>query len=188
MRCLVFFFFLGFGLAHGQMPIMYPNYSFQPYIPFPMGPSKIKLVFKQAKLTVQLKNDSIETLVAEFDAKSKPNVVTVRNLNGNPIRAIKPGDTKFVSRKLPGGGSMKGIPADSCWLFKVISGKVNAYSNVPVWTQEMIVAFQFEDGIISVINSQNLLEAMPRTDKNLLRFIRKGKWADAINYYNKYLK
>jgi hypothetical protein len=175
------------GLAYSQLPTITPGLNRLPFFVIPTG-NRTKLVFKQAKLVMHLKNDSTVTLKAEFDAASKQNVVTIRSLNGTPIKIYKPADTKLITRKLPGGGDLEGIPADSCWLFKIIDGKISGYSNVPAWSEERIIAFSLGSGNILPLTKENFQAIESANDKNLVRFIRKEKWLEAIHYYNRYVK
>jgi hypothetical protein len=147
-----------------------------------------KRIFKHAKLTIRLKNDSIITLKAEFNASTEQDSVMVRSLNGTPIDVYRPEDTKSIVRQLPGGGDLKGIPADSCWYFKIIEGKIRGYSDVPVWSEDDIVAFSVGDGDILPLTQANFQAIAPAEDKHLERFIRKRMWVEAIHYYNRYVK
>jgi hypothetical protein len=181
MRRLIGMFFLGSVISYGQTPSAFPS---------GLGPSIMPFwnnhVFEDVKLILHLKNDSIVTLKADFDVASKQNVITIRDRKGTLVKVYKPEDTKSIVRKLP-GDDMKGIPADTCWLFKVISGKIKGYTNMPFYT-EAIVAFKFGEGDILPLTIENFEAIAPPDDKNFVRLIRKKKWVEAIHYYNRNIK
>jgi hypothetical protein len=156
------------------------------YMPMYYGGYSLPTVFKRAKLQVVLKNDSVLNIQARFDAGSKQNAITVKGKKGVADKVYQPADTKSVTRSFVTGElPMKGIPADSCWLFKVISGKISCYSNVPLQSEGSIVAIQFENDPIIKLTKDNLLAMIPERDEKFEKLFKKNKFIEAIKLYNK---
>lgn len=186
-RQLIFLFCLTGIVALGQNSLPLPI-PLTPNFGSVLVKAKAKQVFPHAKLILRLQNDSVISYTAEFNTRLNPNVITVKDSNDKPILVFKPGDTKSVVRKLPGGGTIKGIPADTCWLFKTIEGKIDAYSHLPVYSEENLIALKLGDGPIQRLNGENLSAIAPPDDKYMAKFIRQNKWVEAIRYYNRYVK
>jgi hypothetical protein len=78
--------------------------------------------------TIVFKTDKDSTLLvkAKIDASEKNHVIRTK-VNKQKV-VIKPTDTREIYRIASWGGKLVGIPADSCWLFLAIKGKISAYS------------------------------------------------------------
>lgn len=76
------------------------------------------------------------------------------------------------------GTYCKNLTTDSCWMFKVISGEINVYSNALA-----IVAIQKHDGPVVPFNLSNLQE-MVKDDPKANKFFDKKDYLKAINKYN----
>lgn len=97
---------------------------------------------------------------------------------------IYPSDTKSVFAKIGGGKWMKGIPADSCWLFKSDEGKINTFSFIPEQGTSLIVAIQKgANGPILQLTKSNLL-AMVADDPRALELAEENRLIHAIVQYN----
>jgi hypothetical protein len=96
---------------------------------------------------------------------------------------IKPSDTKEISRYTYSGLKITGIAADSCWLFKVETGRINSYSYYPDEYPGRIVAIQKGSGPIVPYNKQNLL-AMVSDDPDIVVIVEEGLYMKAIDMYN----
>jgi hypothetical protein len=82
----------------------------------------------------------------------------------------------------------KGIAKDSCWMFKAISGNINAYSMLsqPDGSQfnpYTLVAVQKGDGPIVKLTPDNLTQMVEQDDK-ALDYIKNKKYYKAIKKYN----
>jgi hypothetical protein len=188
------FVFSAILIASGQMysPPMtiktpYGNVNtpgvYRPYTPV-YGSSQQQTYFKRAKLIVHLNNDSVKNIRAAFDANSKQNTVTIKGKKGQADQVFKPADTKSVSRVFEGVGTLKGIPADSCWLFKIITGRINGYSNVPAYSEYSIIAIQDGEGAIRKLTKDNLSAMIPARSEKLERLLSKNKLIEAIKLFN----
>lgn len=155
------------------------------YMPMYYGSYQLPTVFKRAKLTLVLKNDSVLNIQAKFDAREKQNTITFKGKKGMADKVYKPADTKSITRLFSSGElPMKGIPADSCWLFKVVVGKINGYSNVPMHSEASVIAIQEGEGTIVILTKDNLLAMMPERNEKLDKLIGKKKFIEAIKLYN----
>jgi hypothetical protein len=153
--------------------------------PLYYGNGQVQTVFKRAKLMVQLKSDSTFTVQAKFDSRADSSTITIKDKKGGVNKVIRPTDTNGITRIFqPGIAEMPGIPADSCWLFKVISGKINCYSNVPMESEASIIAIQEGKGAIVKLTKDNLLMMMPERNEKLEKLIKKEKWIEAIRIFN----
>ncbi|MBS7565926.1 hypothetical protein KHS38_16075 [Mucilaginibacter sp. Bleaf8] len=96
--------------------------------------------------------------------------------------AYKDPEKRIYCRETKSIGS--GIATDSCWLFKVIEGKINAYGPLPdVDVNECLFAIQAGDGPIKQFTVQ-ALEEMIKDDADAWKYLKKKKFSDAIGTYN----
>ncbi|AYL95049.1 hypothetical protein [Mucilaginibacter celer] len=131
-----------------------------------------------------------------FVDKSLPKTDSNRN------QKIFPEQTKEISRNvaLISGNIKKadfatppryyrGIAKDSCWMFKVISGSINAYSFLSeedgqMFNPSTIVAIQLNDGAIVKFNEENLKQ-MVGDDIDALEIIQRKNYMRAIKKFNR---
>ncbi|WP_144249551.1 hypothetical protein [Mucilaginibacter corticis] len=106
---------------------------------------------------------------------------------------IFPDQTVKITRTEEIGNGSKpfeinGIAKDSCWMFKVITGRINAYSylsEVDMFFQpETICGIQLNDGPIVKLNADELT-TMVGNKEDALKFIKKKNYYKAIKRYNK---
>jgi len=145
--------------------------------------------YQQANLTrvyefnVILKNDSSFKTMSKilFDNGGKTYVSAKMLADKNEIY---PSDTDFIFGKIGADTWLKGVPADSCWLFKCDEGKINSYSFVPEQGTNLIIAIQKgEDGPILPLTKDNLLSLMA-DDPKALKLAERNKLTNAIFQYN----
>ena len=98
-------------------------------------------------------------------------------------KVIKPKDTKQIMQMYD-GKLMVGIPADTCWLFKVDEGDISIYAPFPTGDNNYYTAIQKVDGPILPLTKENL-KNMVGNDPRLIELIDKGKVFQAIWKYNK---
>jgi hypothetical protein len=84
---------------------------------------------------------------------------------------------------------IEGRTNDSCWMFKVESGAINAYSYLSetqngYFSPSTIVAIQLNDGPLVKYNEENLKQ-MIGTDTDALEEIKKKNYYEAMKSYNK---
>jgi hypothetical protein len=82
------------------------------------------------------------------------------------------------------GHYVRSIPTDSCWMFKVISGRINLYSSmVNSVTESNAVGIQVNDGPIIPFNENNLKTIIANDEDAMKRFENK-KYIKAVKKYN----
>ena len=81
--------------------------------------------------------------------------------------------------------SIDGRATDSCWLFKVIEGKINLYSFLPdvINNAQYFKAMQIDNGVMEPFNEQKLRVLMAG-NLRALNFLDKKDYYKAINRYN----
>jgi hypothetical protein len=133
--------------------------------------------------TIILKNDSVIVTKTKIELGKVHSVKVKRK--GEKIE-IKPEDTKELARLTYSGAVLKGIPADSCWLFRCGKGKINTYSSLAEEGTGYTVAIQDgENGPIVPLNKKNLENMIPvGSDEKIMKLIEKGKLVKAIDAYN----
>lgn len=114
-------------------------------------------------------DDSINTAVVERRSKKGGDIV------------FKPAETKQLQQVF-NGKMYTGIPADTCWLFKVIPGNINSYAPFPTDSGDFVIAVQKGDGPIVPMTKENLYEMID--DPKLRKAIDKGKLYHAVWKYN----
>ncbi|WP_176851957.1 hypothetical protein [Mucilaginibacter sp. OK268] len=121
----------------------------------------------------------------------------------NRNKKIYPSQTVSIARDVAGPGPgfnradyvappprfFNGIAKDSCWMFKVISGPINAYSclseegDTQIFDPSTIVGIQLNNGAIEKFNEENL-KNMVGQDIDALENIQKKNYYKAIKKYN----
>ncbi|NOS94652.1 MAG: hypothetical protein HOP30_22300 [Cyclobacteriaceae bacterium] len=150
-------------------PMYYGNYG---------GPANSKF-----ELIVILKNDSIFTFKSRFEAENKKMFVLQKQKKIK--RKIFPSETKEIIAYSKLYGRMKGIPADSCWYFKVTSGALNSFACIPVTDRTMAAAIQLgNDGPIIPLTKKNLEEITGSEDPKIVKWLKQNKFSKIIDYYN----
>jgi hypothetical protein len=115
-----------------------------------------------------------------FEDKTKPREAADRQ------RRILPSETIYVSRLDRSGVFIQGFPTDSCWLFRIESGKINIYSflsEVSINT-DYITAIQLGEGPVEPLSEARLRE-MLQGDEKALKFLEKKNYYRAIREFNK---
>ena len=108
-----------------------------------------------------------------------------RRSDSNRKRMIFPEETLKITRVDLSPGVM-GTPTDSCWLFKVVTGKINAYSFLPenyALTSDHLTAMQVGDGPIEPITTERLRALMAGDEKALKALYKKDVYK-AITKFN----
>jgi hypothetical protein len=96
---------------------------------------------------------------------------------------IRPNQTEALFRLMTEGEDMKGVPTDSCWLFKVTKGAINGYSNLPEENEGIIAIQNGDTGPIIPLTKENLLPLIS-SDHLAMRRYEKGKLLATILTYN----
>jgi hypothetical protein len=100
--------------------------------------------FKSAtyQFEIILKNDSVVHVKTKLTTDNWGNFLLKIKI-GKDQFLIYPNDTKSISRIMPDGNKLVGIPAaDSCWLFKKSWPKLNTYSSLPEEKLSYTIAIQ----------------------------------------------
>lgn len=109
-----------------------------------------------------------------------------KNTAGREIRTYV-NETKSISREVMDQPIVIGLATDSCWQFKVINGKINAYSFLSETYQIStfnLCAFQVGDGPIQPLNLKELEKAIASNEKAKKAFAKK-KYDEAILAFNR---
>lgn len=114
----------------------------------------------------------------------KPQSMTVK-LNKKKQKLV-PADTREVYRLQGSGEKIVGIPADSCWLFKVVKGPITGYSNLAEEGYSYVIAIQVTPkGPIVPFTLDNLKAMIGPTDDKELKKMLDKKWTlKALKYVN----
>jgi hypothetical protein len=133
--------------------------------------------------TIILKSDSVITFRSRLEAEDKKMYVLQRAKKVK--RKIFPSETKEVSGYSDTWGRLKGIPADSCWLFKITPGAINCYSTLPMRDITTTIAIQKgEEGEIVALSKKNLEAITGTEDEKIKKWLEKDKLTKVIQYYN----
>lgn len=100
---------------------------------------------------------------------------------------IYPKETLKISRLDNDGTEYVGMPNDSCWLFKIISGKITAYSIVSQTYQDdsiYLTAFSVDNGPIQKLTPDALGDIL-KPDERAYRAFKADDYFMAINRFNK---
>ena len=155
---------------HVYLPTNYYNGNYNPEFDF----------------EVTLKNDSLVKFKSSILAENKK-LYMEQKVGKKEKKKIFPEDTKSCLARLNASYGVKfGIPADSCWLFKINFGPIlYGYSSIPsVDLHEAIAIQKGAAGKIVALNKENLREIVSPGDEKLDKLIDKSKFAKAIKYYN----
>lgn len=128
----------------------------------------------------------------EFDEKGRAYLVLTdkSKKKDDTLRTQKivPGMTRSISQ-LSGTQEeiIRAIPADSCWLFKAVSGAVNGYTFLPP-AYEMHIGYfsmlQKGDGEMLPLNEANMRKLFS-DDPQALTMLGKKRYYEALLLYNK---
>lgn len=101
-------------------------------------------------------------------------------------KKIFPNQTKSIIRMDQNSEEYTGTASDSCWLFKAITGKINAYSPVAdeSLTADFLIFIQLADGPLLPLTDENLA-TMVKENEKAYGFLQKKKYRRAIEVYNK---
>jgi hypothetical protein len=102
---------------------------------------------------------------------------------------IYPDPTKYKYVQRDGGDVMfTGTPNDSCWLFKIITGELSAYTSFAKYGTDkapILNGLQMNGGTIQQFNL-NLLESIVVTDEDAFKQFKKKNYIACIIAYNKH--
>jgi hypothetical protein len=97
---------------------------------------------------------------------------------------LYPSDTKTLSRMTPESHQLLGVPDGDRWLFKILSGKINAYYFLAEENTKVFSDIQQGDGPIVPFTAKALV-GMLDGDVDAIELVSKGKYKEAINIYNR---
>jgi hypothetical protein len=166
-------------------PVKITTYTHQPNMfGTPNYAYSIDFVFKTS-MTIFGKDETVRNIRVQYDASSKTHVLKELGNKKKELMVYKPSDTKQISR-LYDGKLQVGIPADSCWLFKISSGRITTYSYLPTDQKATLSAIQQgENGPILILNQENLEALTPSASERIQKLIEEQKFWRAIELYNK---
>jgi hypothetical protein len=142
-------------------------------------PEKNPASYKHDFYVIML-NGKQYSIKTKIDISGREHFITATEADIPKI--IKPGDTKSLSRLTTDGRQLLGVPNNNRWLFKTISGKINAFYFLAEDT-ELISDIQKGDGPIVPFSPQALLD-MIGGDPDIFQMINRQKFAMAIKSFN----
>jgi hypothetical protein len=110
----------------------------------------------------------------------------------DPARLIKiyPSQTKYISHVDPTTGKdFVGQAHDSCWLFKVITGKMSAYTDLAeISVEDKFIRYvQLDDGPLIAVMDPEAVKLFAGNDRAQELFVAKD-YNRAVKRYNKEMK
>jgi hypothetical protein len=152
------------------------GYKTEPFV-FKRKATRIKSYYNIALL-----EDSLVNAYTRVDTKSIPHSITARV--GKLTRKFTPRDTQFIVRIGDFSEEYIGLPADSCWMFKMIKGNINVYYFLPFNEWKFAVAIQKnDDGPIQKITS-DLIKSLISDAPKAIQFFEANRHLEAILVYN----
>lgn len=207
-RSLLFFFIPVLMAATGARAQGHPNYSPPPVNPFfnnphylwyNTRPEKGALTDKFPKHYYKVyQMGGTDTLVyGRIQVDSPSHYLLLENKavkKKDPARFMKiyPSQTRSIAHvNLETGAEYPGRPTDSCWLFKVIEGKISAYTSLGEYEDDLadgvdyyLQYIQAGDGPLIPIQDPKALELFGDNEK-ARAFFAKKEFEKAIKKYNK---
>lgn len=160
---------------HGNVPYTYYVPSGMNYY-YGRGSISVKYEFN-----VVLKNGEQKVVKSKINLQDSVHSLTYKE-NGEKKKPL-PTETTEIYRFTQGGKKIAGIATDSCWLFKVVEGKINGYSFLSAESSEYLSAFQLEEGEILPLTKDNLMPVVG-DDPRRVKWVEKGNFAKAILDFN----
>ncbi|GAB3933221.1 hypothetical protein [Mucilaginibacter myungsuensis] len=158
--------------------------------------------YKSSKLnftydyTVRMLDNSVKVfrskIYADTDKRKSYLIMVDKDLDRNdPKREQKIYVDQTVSitriqQDMRGDYPVMGAATDSCWLFGVVKGKINAYSNVPevlITSDEQLRVFQVDDGAMAPV-SYAALAPVIKADRAADKQLQKKRLYRAIAKFN----
>lgn len=164
------------GTINNQETFLYTGDMSSPFF-FKSKITKIKSYYD-----IALPGDSLVRAYTRVDIKTVPHSITVRI--GRVSRRLTPPETQFIVKIGDNNQEYIGLPADSCWMFRMISGEINVYHFLPFNQWEFAVAIQKgQDAPIQKI-TPDLIKFLISDDQKAMQFFEDGKHETAIRVYN----
>jgi hypothetical protein len=131
--------------------------------------------------TVTMKDNSVKTVRSKIYADSLSNKSYL--LDAGSGQKIYCDRTKQINR-VAGGTNVTGMATDSSWLFKIVSGKINAYSFLSESAGPFsVAAFQTGNGPVKNFDARLLEQMIGNNPKAMKAFLKKD-YLKAIEKYN----
>ena len=165
-----------------QIRTPYGNVPHTYYVPSVYRYYNLGGISQKYEFTVVLTNEEELTFKAAIKLSDSIHSLTYKKRGAK--RVITPQETREVFRLTSDGKKITGIPTDSCWLFKVVEGRINGYSYLASESAEYLSAFQVGDGEILSLTKENLLPIV-KDDPKRVKWVEKGRLGKAIVHYNK---
>jgi hypothetical protein len=132
-------------------------------------------------LSVTLKDKSVKEVNSKIYAENNRGYLVFDN--GDQPQKIYCDETIAISR-ITDRGAVKGIVTDSCWLFKIVEGKINAYSFLAQADGPYsIIAIQMGAGPVQNFDIQLLGDLLKKDTKAYKAYLKKD-YLKAIEKYN----
>lgn len=186
---LIFFVVISISAFSQMMPMTTTIKTPYGNVPHTFFVSSPKYYYGQQNISgkyefrVVLNNDSTFVTKTRINLSQKgDNSITVKQKHGK--KQIFPNDTKYIMRVTLDNKILKGIAADSCWLFKIVQGEISSYSFLAEEIQMYVIAIQAgDDGPIIPLTKENLMPLVV-SDEKAYELAKKNKLHRALNRYN----
>ena len=166
--------------AIAQAPMSTPFFFRRPWTTTPVEASS-----KKHEFTVIFKDSTKLTSRAKIDEHKGRFYLAINE--PTLTRSIIPSQTLAISRPGKDGKIYTGIATDSCWLFKIVEGKINLYSVLSEDNFSFIIAMQKgNDAPIVPLNKENAKEAVIDDPTISAQISDQRKIYPIIDYNKKY--
>jgi hypothetical protein len=168
---------------YGMVPHIY-------YVPSPRYYYGNPDVSKKHNFIITLANDSVIHTNTKINIESGGKTsVTIKHKKKEKEIKYHPIDTKSIQCSFYNAAGkeiiLNGIPTDTCWLFKTLEGKINAFSFLAEPGLAFVIAIQQgNDGPILPLNKENLKAMIGEDNEKLNKLIKKNKLIKAVEYYD----
>ena len=133
---------------------------------------------------IVLKNDTVIRRYTKIEISDSVHFMKIKINKKNLL--IRPADTKEVIYVTPKGKEYTGFPRDTCWLFKMRSGKINIFTYLPENEMKYLVAMQKGiGGEIVAYTKVNIIQMVKDNDL-ALKFVETNELWKAMCIYNEW--
>jgi hypothetical protein len=162
----------------------YGNQTITTYQHMPMHYYGYRQASVKHNFTIVLRRDSTVTANTKIDISEKQHTLRVKTPEGKKI--LVPANAKEIYRFTYEGKKLTGIPADTCWLFKVATGAINSYSHLAEEGYQYVIAIQDgDDAPIVPLTLKNLEAILGETmEPKVKKLMDKNNLAGAVERYN----
>lgn len=169
--------FLFAGTLQAQTPYRDPDFHYKRSAPDLVRPGvSLKEKNHVYKCTIIYKNDSVVTARGEWNRHTFPISIIVKHKKD--MYLVFPSQTKELT-----ANNMTAITTDSCWLFRIQKGRINAYSFYPDKKGDIAAVQKGKDGKIMPFSFLTMSELVA-DHRKAREFVKNGELYRALLHYN----